>query len=776
MAKKKRVIQPSAPPAYQSQFQVEIDQTMAAAVRLHQQGHLQQAEALYRSIISVDPGHADACHLLGVIAQQTGQHEKALRFIDQAISIKPNIAQYHFNRAVVLQSLARIDEAVKTYQRVVSLQPDYREAWENLGVALQDLEDLDAAATAYTNALQFEENSVLANQNIGTLLMQRGNTSEAESHFAKVLSVSPSSAHAHMKIAQAQLAQGKFPSGWQHWEWRYFSEIFLENNHVRLVPFPRWDGSSLKEKTILVTPEQGIGDEVMFASCFSDIISEADRVFIECDRRLQNLFQRSFPSVSFIPTSDSHPFYQSQNLPAVDWRIEAGSLPRFFRTDTLHFPGRPFLFADETLKSKWQDRLSRLSEGINIGISWRGGSNSRAHAARSIPLTMWQEIFATPDANVISLQYGDHNDEIEAFHRAFSGRLICFQEIDPLRNLDDFTALIASLDLVISIDNSTVHFSGALGTPTWVLLPCGAEWRWMTSRNDSVWYNAMHLYRNPFPGAGQWSKIIHKVAIDLRHWKERTVSLKTAQAQRLSHDQTDVDSSPRQNGEKSLPAYQSKPHHFDKKAILLNDTTTWYHWGCSCTSIAIHDQLRLRYRETCSVPIYLTAAMAHLPNSLDELDDEKQLHIFSRSQNRLWSLLQSSDIVFINGEGTLHNISTQSLGLLYLAYISKVHLNKQVHIINHSCYPDDTLTVTDNEAYRLYRKVYEQIDHIAVREPVSAHLLAQMGMSVTLSFDCLPLFIDRYYNRTGNLKATVPTIVIAGSVAWGPSQHTAISE
>jgi tetratricopeptide (TPR) repeat protein len=268
---------------------------------------------------------------------------------------------------------------------------------------------------AYNTAILLSDNSLLAHQNLGTLLMNTGNFHAAEKHFSRVLVLRPADGKAHLKMALALLAQGHFKEGWEHWEWRYFSESFLENNKIRIVPFPRWDGSSLAGKNVLLNPEQGIGDEIMFASCFRDVIAQANHVVIECDPRLLSLFQRSFPGTEVVPSDSSTDFYRSQSLPTIDWRIQTGSLPRFFRPDLEHFSGASaYIAVDEVRKEMWSKRLSKLDKPVNIGISWRGGTIVHARFARSIPLEKWGALFACNKANFINLQYGDHAAEIAA--------------------------------------------------------------------------------------------------------------------------------------------------------------------------------------------------------------------------------------------------------------------------------------------------------------------------------------------------------------------------
>jgi polysaccharide pyruvyl transferase WcaK-like protein len=203
----------------------------------------------------------------------------------------------------------------------------------------------------------------------------------------------------------------------------------------------------------------------------------------------------------------------------------------------------------------------------------------------------------------------------------------------------------------------------------------------------------------------------------------------------------------------------------DREALLVNDTSSWYHFGCSCTSLAIHAELRARWPAVRALPIHRVVELTELPRTVPELDDDAVFERFGRAYPDVVDALTRAHTVYVNGEGTLHNVGQQALALLYLVYLAKTRLGRPVHLLNHSCFPDDSDRAGESPAFELYRKVYEVVDFVAVREGLSARLLADMGIRATQSFDCLPLFVERYF-RPGP-RAAGRTVVIAGSVAWG---------
>jgi polysaccharide pyruvyl transferase WcaK-like protein len=200
-------------------------------------------------------------------------------------------------------------------------------------------------------------------------------------------------------------------------------------------------------------------------------------------------------------------------------------------------------------------------------------------------------------------------------------------------------------------------------------------------------------------------------------------------------------------------------------AVLLNDTSHWYHFGCSCTSLAMHAELRPLWESILSIPIHRITRLKHLPRSIAEFDDDETFAAFAAAYPDIVATLGAADTVYVNGEGALHNVGTQALGLLYLMYVASARLHRPVHLVNHSCYPDDTATLSENAPFALYRKVYEQLEFVAVRETLSANLVEAMGVRATATFDCLPLFIERHF-RT-KVARSRKRVLIAGSVSWG---------
>ena len=198
--------------------------------------------------------------------------------------------------------------------------------------------------------------------------------------------------------------------------------------------------------------------------------------------------------------------------------------------------------------------------------------------------------------------------------------------------------------------------------------------------------------------------------------------------------------------------------------LLLNDTSNWYHFGCTATSYALIEGIKRFGHKVTTLPITSTYNISSFPNSLIGFNDKNNINKFIQDNSEIIELLKKNDILVINGEGTLHGLNKAPLGLLYLAYITKIEFGKVVQILNHSAYPEHNTTISNNEASTIYKLVYSIVDFISIREPFSYNTMKKLGINATESFDCLPLYIKNHYFRS-NIKKS-QEIIIAGSATW----------
>ena len=324
----------------------------------------------------------------------------------------------------------------------------------------------------------------------------------------RAIELQPDYAQAHSNLSHVLLLLGDLRNGWPEYE--YGRLIKKDPRRVVPAPYPLWNGQPLEDKAILVTAEQGVGDEVMFTSCIPDLINlNPKQIILECDSRLAPLLARSFPQVDIQNRKDRKDVDWLKEVGDIDFQIAIGSLPGFFRQQLSHFPAsRSFLISNGKLRDKWRRRYDALGPGMKIGISWTGGAKGSRKRAKAPSLEQWLPLLRLK-ACFINLQYGDHGQELRQLEESSGVHIYDWEDADPLTDLDNQAAQIAELDLVISFDNVTVQIAGAIGKKTWVLVSAPPFWMYMLDRNDSPWYPAAKLFRQP--EAEGWVGVINDV-------------------------------------------------------------------------------------------------------------------------------------------------------------------------------------------------------------------------------------------------------------------------
>ncbi|TLP72271.1 tetratricopeptide repeat protein [Pseudomonas nitroreducens] len=339
-----------------------------------------------------------------------------------------------------------------------------------------------------------------------------GRYREAFHDYSRVLKLDPTNDETHNNLSHLMLRLGEFESGWRHYEWRWGTA--LKDQHVDF-PLPRWQGEALAGRSLLVWREQGIGDQIMFSSMLPSLIQRGGKLKYEVETRLVPLLQRSFPDVELIqrsrvPVQEDGREVIKLGWPATDFQIPMGSLGLQLRPSIAHFPDQlSFLRADPQRSEQLRAEYQRLFPGKRlVGVSWRGGNSiGNQKQNRRIRMTELAVLKDLTGIQLINLQYGDTaRDREEA--ASLGLHIHDDASIDPLIDLDAQAAQIAAMDLVISVDNTTVHLAGALGTPTVVLLQINPNWRWGLNEGPSYWYPSVHLIRNR--EVGQWSGALER--------------------------------------------------------------------------------------------------------------------------------------------------------------------------------------------------------------------------------------------------------------------------
>jgi tetratricopeptide (TPR) repeat protein len=391
-----------------------------------------------------------------------------------------------------------------------------------LGRAHQKLHEPARALAHFEAARRIRDDDPELYDFRGSMFQELGRLPEAFADFDRALALRPDFPLAAFHRAMAHLLVGDFARGWVGYDLRRLSA----DHAPAAAGLPRWDGSPLAGRSLLVAREQGLGDEIMFASMLPQMIAQAGRCIVECDPRLLATFSRSFPNATFFGTAPGGGLPPAISRSSIDAVIEAGSLPGMFRRRAVDFPRHQgYLKADPQYVARWRKRLAALGPGLKVGISWTGGVPRTRRDLRSLSLEQLRPLFATPGIRFVSLQYtANARSDIDAL-RARHGVVIEHWD-DAISDYDQTAALVCALDHVVSVCTSLVHLGGALGRPVWVLAPVSPEWRYGFSGEAMPWYPSVRVFRQA--AYGEWESVIAAAARELAALRRNPANSDTA--------------------------------------------------------------------------------------------------------------------------------------------------------------------------------------------------------------------------------------------------------
>jgi tetratricopeptide (TPR) repeat protein len=543
----------------------------AAGLAHHQAGRLAQAETCYRETLAAQPDHADALHLLGVIASRVGHHDVAVELIGRAIAQGGGHAVYHANlglalaglrrfeealasyqralalradfaealcyrgdalrelgrldealasydlalaarpefaealsdRGNVLKALRRHDDALTSYDRALALMPDFAAALSNRAVTLQALERLDNAMASCERALALAPDSVEALINRAGVLQELRRFDDAMADYDRAIAIAPDHAPAQANRAFLRLLTGDFAQGWPAYEWRRR----LAGWDGRLFAEPAWSGEDIAGRRLLLHAEQGFGDTLQFARYAPLVaarVAHGAHVTLAVQPPLKTLLA-GFAGLEVIALG-------RDPLPPFDLHCPLLSLPRIFATDLATIPGGvPYVDAPAERVAAWAPRIAGGARpaSLRVGLAWSGHPANTKDHERSIPFAHLGALTALPDIHFVSLQKDVRAADAAALRAC--GRVLDLSDL--LTDFADTAAVIAGLDLVITVDTAVAHLAGAMGKPVWLLLPRTPDFRWLLDRDSSPWYPDARLFRKT--GADTWDAVIGRVAAEL---------------------------------------------------------------------------------------------------------------------------------------------------------------------------------------------------------------------------------------------------------------------
>lgn len=457
------------------------------------------------------PKNPDLLGNAALYAVALNRNSLAEDFFKKAIKHNKSNPNIYVNYGNFLKKRGELNKAEFSYKKALDMDLNSSIILSNLGNLYYEMLRYKDAKECYKKSLNLNPYSSITLFNLGILLSEAfKDFTNAVDCYKSVLKIDKSHNSAKFNLSTLLLRIKKFKCGWN-----YYDARFVINNNESVVfktTQNEWNGEDITGKTLFIWPEQGVADEVMFASVLPELKDSNAQIILACDPRLVKIFAKSFPFINVVKRDEKHEYKALQST--FDYHIPIGSLPKLYRnnlSDFYHY--KPYLKTENLLRQKWKSRFKNLRYQFNIGISWFGGSNKQIQRSLSIPLNELLPIFKIP-ANFVNLQYGNHDNEIKALANKNNICLHDWSDADPLKDLDNFAAQISELDLIISVSNATVHFAGALGVKTFLLIPYYSSWAWSEDSNDSYWYPGyVCLFRQT--KKREWKEVIDTVAKDV---------------------------------------------------------------------------------------------------------------------------------------------------------------------------------------------------------------------------------------------------------------------
>lgn len=474
-----------------------VDGWIHAGNLLGELHRIPEALARFDAALRADPDHAGALNNRGNALRRLGQHEAALECFDQSLARDNSRHDARLNRGVVLMELGRDAEALTEYNKLLVSFPSHALAWNNRGNVLLRLRRYAEAVDSLDRALDLAPDYPPAWVNRANAMLALCQYDHARSALEHVRTLVPSLAEAQWNLANLDLLQGRFDSGWRHFEARWRAALLEPRRHEAT---PVWLGETdVRGKRVMLWHEQGFGDTIQFARFARDVAALGAIPVVEVQPALKPLMAASLEGIEVIATGEP--------TAPCDYATPLMSLPLALRVDVSSLPAAPYLRAELAHVQAHAAALGPRRAPLRVAIAMSGNTKHRNDANRSIALRDFARMVRGVETVVV--QKGLRADDSRVISRYPDFRYVG----DALSDFSDTAAVIENCDLVISVDTSVVHLAAALGKPVWVLLPANPDWRWQLGREDSPWYPSARLFRQTKPG--DWTDVYERVAREL---------------------------------------------------------------------------------------------------------------------------------------------------------------------------------------------------------------------------------------------------------------------
>ena len=464
--------------------------------------NLDSAELYLKQAMRLQSNNPHVYRLLGVLLTRQKKYQEALDCLNTSLKFLPKNSLALCNLGNVFLDLKDYEKAIDAYDKSIKIDPNFEEVWSNKGNALCELKRYEDALISYDRAISLKSNYADAWSNKGSTLHQLGVFEDSIAHYDRALSLSPNHPEAAWNKSLSLLLQGDYQNGLPLYESRWRSESVSDFIKKRSFNRPIWLGQeSVKDKTILIYGEQGLGDFIQFCRYTKLVANLGAKVILEVPQSLATLLT-GLAGVSEL-------VIEGQELPPFDFCCPIVSLPLALNTRVTSIPAENNYIASDLRKvSEWRLKLGEKNKK-RVGLVWSSLSNFQHDARRSLLLSDFVKALPVDGYEYVCLQKELKDCDKEFFKEHQNIQFFG----DQLNDFSDTAALIESVDLVVSTCTSVPHLSAAMGKETWIILPYVPDWRWLLDREDSPWYPSVKLYRQS--AVNDWSSVLERVRADL---------------------------------------------------------------------------------------------------------------------------------------------------------------------------------------------------------------------------------------------------------------------
>ena len=403
-----------------------------------------------------------------MIAAHTNDPDRGISLLERAVTLRTGVASWYANLSALYRMVYRMQDALRVGQEAIRLDPQNADHLVNLSLVFTDMDDREHAVACLLRALGLK----------------------------------PDHADGHLALGQNLLAMGDFEPGWKEYEWRNLTEA--GKGTLPKMTSAAWNGMRIPNGRLLMVGDQGYGDTIQFARYIPLIADRCQELVLGCSAEMG-------PLLSTIPGVKQY-CHRWTDVPGHAAHCRLSSVPHLIHTTLETIPAQvPYLFADPTRIAAWRQRLdAMLPHGVRrVGLAWTGRPTHPNDRRRSIPLARLAPLAAASRASFVSLQKPMPPADLAAMVQ-FPG----FADLSAdLADFGETAAVIANLDLVVTVDTAIGHLAGAMAKPVWIMLPKASDWRWLLERSDSPWYPTARLFRQQTPGA--WDPVIAAVTAAL---------------------------------------------------------------------------------------------------------------------------------------------------------------------------------------------------------------------------------------------------------------------